>query len=154
ARGTGCVLRSTAGAAGRASDVLRDQLRPQLSAMPALWEASQRIITALEAGTPVDPLPTEVQAVPPLMQLFRPSVQPYLISWLKYTPSKELAALSLPVLILQGTTDIQVSVDEANALKAAKPDAELIVVEGMNHVMKLPPPDRCRNAPPYATPNL
>jgi fermentation-respiration switch protein FrsA (DUF1100 family) len=81
-------------------------------------------------------------------------VQPYLISWFKYVPSTEVATLSMPVVILQGTTDIQVPVDEAKALKAAKPDAELILVEGMNHVMKHAPADRMANMATYADPNL
>ena len=65
-------------------------------------------------------------------------------------PSVEIAALSVPVLILQGTTDIQVSVDEAKGLKAARPDAELILVDGMNHVMKHAPADRTQNVATYS----
>ena len=58
------------------------------------------------------------------------------------------------MLLLQGTTDIQVSVDEAKALKAAKPDAELILIEGMNHVMKRAPADPAQNVATYSNPEL
>jgi len=81
-------------------------------------------------------------------------VQPYLISWFKYTPSIEIAKLTVPVLIVQGGTDIQVGVDEAKALKAAKPDAQLVVVDGMNHVLKHAPADRAANVAAYLDPTL
>jgi len=152
ARADGFV--SIAGVAHRASEVLRDQLRPQIGTMPALWEGSEAILASLDAGKVVDPLPTAIQAVPPLASLYRPSVQPYMISWLKYVPSAEIARLSIPVLLIQGTTDLQVSVDEAKALKAAKPDAELILVDGMNHVLKPAPADRTGNMATYSNPDL
>lgn len=148
------VFVSIAGAGHRASDLIRDQLRPQLGSMPALWQASDAILTSLDQGTVVDPLPAAIQAIPGLVTLFRPSVQPYLISWFKYVPSVEIARLGMPVLILQGTTDIQVSVDEAKALKAAKPDADLVLIEGMNHVMKAAPLDRAQNTAAYSNPDL
>jgi alpha-beta hydrolase superfamily lysophospholipase len=145
---------SIAGVAHRASEVLRDQLRPQIGALPALWDGNETILASLERGVVVDALPPAVQAVPAIAQLYRPSVQPYLISWFKFVPSSEIAALSVPVLILQGTTDIQVSVDEAKGLKAARPDAELILVDGMNHVMKHAPADRMQNVATYSNPDL
>jgi pimeloyl-ACP methyl ester carboxylesterase len=145
---------SIAGPARRASIVMRDQLRPQLGATPALWEGSETVLAMLEAGSLVTPLPLAIRSVPSLASLYRPSVQPYLISWFKYVPSSQLAALTIPVVILQGTTDLQVSVDEAKALKAAKPDAELIVIDGMNHVMKRAPADPAENIAAYGNPDL
>jgi hypothetical protein len=127
---------SIAGVAKPAGQVIRDQLRPQIGSMEALWQQNESILSSLEAGNPVDPLPSPLATIPGLASLYRPSVQPYLISWFKYTPSSEIAALSVPVLILQGTTDIQVSTAEAQALKARAPGATLVLVDGMNHVLK------------------
>ena len=127
---------SIAGLAKPAGQILRDQLRPQIGSMAELWQQNETILTSLEAGKTVDPLPAPFAAVPGLAALYRPSVQPYLISWLKYTPSMEIAKLSMPILILQGTTDIQVTPAEARALKAAVPNAQLVVIDGMNHVLK------------------
>ncbi|HKE36190.1 MAG TPA: hypothetical protein VKB39_02070, partial [Candidatus Baltobacteraceae bacterium] len=76
---------------------------------------------------------------PELAGLFRPSVQPFVISYMKYDPAKEIAKLSLPVTIVQGTADEQVTMDDANALKAADPSAKLVVIAGMNHLLKRPP---------------
>ena len=145
---------SIAGVAHRASDVLRDQLRPQIGAMPALWGGSEAVLAALESGKTMAPLPPAIQAVPALAQLYRPSVQPYLISWLRYVPSKVLSNLAIPVLLIQGTNDVQVSVDEAKALNAAKSDAKLLLVDGMNHVMKSAPADRLSNIATYSKPDL
>lgn len=137
---------SIAGVARRASKVLRDQLRPQLP--PELWEESERILAALEVGQTIDSVPDE------LLPLYRPSVQPYLISWFRYMPAEEIAQLVVPVLIVQGTTDMQVSVVEAEALKRAKPDAGLLIVDGMNHVLKLVPTDPARQQASYSDPTL
>jgi uncharacterized protein len=138
---------SIAAPAQKASDILRDQLlRSQIP--EDLWQESERILAALEQGNTVDSIPDE------LMLLYRPSVQPFLISWFGYTPTEEIQSLTMPVLITQGTTDIQVPVSEAEALKAAKPDAELIIVEGMNHVLKAVPSDLDRQDASYSDPTL
>ncbi len=140
------ALVSLAGIARRASDVLRDQLRPQLT--PELWQANERILAELEAGRTTDAVPGA------LLALYRPSVQPYLISWFRYVPAAEISRLRIPTLIAQGTTDIQVGVGEAQALKAARPDAELLVVEGMNHVLKLVPAAPEAQRASYSDPTL
>ena len=139
---------SIAGVARRPTDALRDQLRPTLGPMPKLWEASEAILKALESGETVDTVPAE------LATLYRPSVQPYLISWFKYTPSVEIARLKAPTLLLQGTTDLQVGVAEAEALSKARPDATLKIIEGMNHVLKAAPADRAANMATYTNPDL
>ena len=137
---------SIAGVARRASEVLRDQLRPQLP--PDLWQQSERILAALEAGRTADSVPA------PLLALYRPSVQPYLISWFRYTPTEEITCVPGPVLIAQGTTDIQVDVAEAEALKRARPEAELLIVWGMNHVLKLVAANALAQQASYSDPSL
>lgn len=152
ARADGFV--SISGVASRASDVLRAQLKPQLASLPALAAASESVLKSLEAGQTVSPLPQPIPMVPGLASLYRASVQPYLISWFRYDPAKEFAMLTRPALVIQGTTDIQVSVDEAKALAAAKPDATLKIVDGMNHVLKMAPADRAANVATYTQPDL
>lgn len=146
ARADGFV--SIAGISSRLSDVLREQMRPQLAALPALAETNESILKSLEAGKTVADVPQILAA------LYRPSVQPYLISTFRYDPAKEFAMLTRPALILQGTTDIQVSVAEAKGLAAAKPDATLTIIDGMNHILKMAPPERLANAATYAKPDL
>jgi pimeloyl-ACP methyl ester carboxylesterase len=88
------------------------------------------------------------------MVVYRPSIQPYMISWMKYAPADHLARLRMPVLIVQGTTDIQVGVEQAQALKAARPDAQLVVIPGMNHVLKAVAADVANPVASYADPSL
>lgn len=91
---------------------------------------------------------------PGLYALFRPSVQPYLISWFKYDPGKEIAKLHKPVLIIQGTTDIQVGVKDAEILAQSNQNAEKKIIRGMNHIFKEADIDRVKNLSTYNQPEL
>jgi fermentation-respiration switch protein FrsA (DUF1100 family) len=104
----------------------------------------------LEAGRTVADTP------PALAALFRPSVQPYLISWLPLDPAVLIAAYGGPVFIGQGTADIQVGVADAQALAAAAaaPQATLKLWDGVNHVLKTAPADRAANIAAYSNPDL
>ncbi|RUA12360.1 MAG: alpha/beta hydrolase [Flavobacteriia bacterium] len=136
---------SIAGAGMPAGDVVREQLKNQ----PAIvTDAALPILDSLEQGKTVKDVP------PMLAGLFRMSVQPYIISWFKYDPRKEIAKLDIPVLIVQGTTDIQVSLKDAENLKKANPKAELKVIEGMNHIFKEAEADRMKNMQTYSQPDL
>ncbi|MEY8019537.1 alpha/beta hydrolase [Muriicola sp. SD30] len=136
---------SLAGVGRPAADILREQLSPQ---PPAVTAMTDPIITTLEQGQTVDSIN------PMLNSLFRPSVQPYLISWFKYNPAEEIAKLDCPVLVLQGTTDIQVKVKDAEMLVSAKPEAKKVIIDGMNHVLKEAPMDRMENIESYNNPTL
>jgi len=137
---------SVAGPADRASAGLRRQLAGRLP--QALAARNEAILAALDAGQRVDDVPAA------LMALYRPSVQPYLISWLRYSPADELARLTIPCLVVQGDTDIQVEVADARALQAARRDCSLQIVPGMNHVLKPVPADEARQLASYADPTL
>jgi pimeloyl-ACP methyl ester carboxylesterase len=137
---------SIAGAGRAAGDILRTQLAGKLP--PELATQSDAILKNLEAGKTTENPPAELAA------LYRASVQPYLISWFRYDPAKSIAALTVPVLIVQGTTDLQVSVDDAKRLAAANAKAKLLIVEGMNHVLKEVSPDREKQMASYSDPNL
>ncbi len=55
-------------------------------------------------------------------------MQGFLIDAFSYDPAALLARTAKPVLILQGGRDLQVSVADAERLKAAKPDVELRIL--------------------------
>lgn len=137
---------SLAGPADDAATGIRTQLTGKLP--PELAQESERILTALEKGQQVE------QVSPALAALYRPSVQPYLISWFRHKPSAILATLTMPVLVVQGDTDIQVGVDQARLLKDAQPRAHLVIVPGMNHVLKQVPADMSRQIASYSDPAL
>lgn len=110
---------------------------------PELATALDSMLMRLKNGEKLDTVPTY------LLALLRPSVQPYMASWMKYNPCEEIQKLSIPTLILQGTTDIQVEAKEAEALKKCNPKAELSMVSGMNHILKEAPADRTKNMATY-----
>ncbi|HVI44005.1 MAG TPA: alpha/beta fold hydrolase [Chitinophaga sp.] len=89
-----------------------------------------------------------------LAMYFRNSVQPYMISIMKYNPQQEIKKLHTPVLILQGTTDLQVTIHDAELLKQAAPKAILKKIDGMNHVLKTAPMDKAANLATYNKPDL
>jgi pimeloyl-ACP methyl ester carboxylesterase len=109
-------------------ELLREQLKKNLSA--DLYKTSEEIIKELEAGHAVKEVPKS------LASLFRPSVQPYLISAFKYDPAKLIAELKCPVEVVSGSTDIQVMPIDAERLGEANPGAKVVTVKGMNHVLK------------------
>jgi hypothetical protein len=71
-----------------------------------------------------------------LVALFRPSVQPYLISWFKYDPCVEISKLKIPILIVGGTTDIQVGIKDAELLSRANKESIVVTIANMNHILK------------------
>jgi uncharacterized protein len=128
---TARALVSLEGAGRPAPAVLREQLKRNLT--PKLYAKADAVIHTLEQGK-LSPNPP-----PELDLLFRESVQPYLISWFKYDPAQEIAKVRIPVTIVQGTADVQVSMDDERTLARANPAARVVIVEGMNHVLKHEP---------------
>ena len=145
-RADAAALISLSGSARPVDQVIREQLARSLP--PPLMLRSNQILDSLKAGH------TDADVPAPLQPIFRPSVQPYLISLFRQDPAKAFAQLKMPALIVQGSNDMQVGVGDAQALKAAKPDAELVVIEGMNHVMRIVPADVKRQLASYKDPNL
>lgn len=132
-----------------AADVLRRQLTaPSIVIPQGLLAEIQAIMKSLEASNTVETVSSELAAQ------YRLSVQPYLISWFKYDPAVELAKLSLPTLIVQGTNDLQVTINDANRLAASREEISLIKINGMNHVLKVAPKDREGNFATYTKPLL
>lgn len=138
---------SIAGAGRRISDVIEEQLDAR-GISPAMASEVAQYNRSLLAGQTV-PSPD-----PQLNMLFRPSVQPYLISWYKYDPAAEIAKLTIPVLIVQGTTDLQVNANDANRLATADPRAKLAMIQGMNHFLRVAPDDPVQNLKTYDDPTL
>ncbi|MBA1272850.1 alpha/beta hydrolase [Stutzerimonas azotifigens] len=137
---------SIAGTGEPVDILLRDQLQGRLP--PPLLATSFYLLDELKAGRQHADIPQPLQA------LFRPSVQPYLISLFRQDPAAAFAALQMPALIIQGRHDIQVSVADAQALQRAKPDAELALIDGMNHVLRIVPAERNLQMASYNDPSL
>jgi pimeloyl-ACP methyl ester carboxylesterase len=145
---SGIPFISIAGPADDAATVIHRQLQGRLP--PELAEANELILISLKEGQAVSDLPA------PLASLYRPSVQPYMISWIRYDPSVAIAQLppQSPCLILQGTTDVQVTWSDAEALHAANPACAMNIIGGMNHIMKAVPDDEQQQIASYSDPSL
>lgn len=136
---------SLAGAGSPIDEVLEFQIGQN---SPQFLEETKTILAELRKGNTV----TEMS--PSLASLFRPSVQPYMISWIKYNPQQEIKKLKkIPVMIINGSADLQVQVSEAEALKQAKPDAKYLIIQDMNHVFKTVK-DMAENQNSYVNPDL
>jgi pimeloyl-ACP methyl ester carboxylesterase len=145
-----CGVVLVSGAGRRLSDVIREQLRSNPANAPVLDSAMQAL-DSLDRGQHVDV--TNIN--PALLPLFRPQVQDFLIDMFRHDPAKLAASLKLPLLIVQGERDLQVSVGDAKALAAAQPKARLVLVPAMNHVLKdVASDDRAANMATYADPSL
>lgn len=137
---------SIAGAGKAAQAKIMEQLKPQFP--KETLDKAEKVIKSLEQGQTSDSI------APTLSSLFRKSVQPYLISWFRYNPQTEIAKLLIPTLILQGTTDIQINLEDAKLLSVGKPDAKLVIIDGMNHVLKEVGNDRDEQISSYSSPKL
>lgn len=125
-------------------------IKEQLSTQPqTIKDAAYHMLDKLKKGETVFDVPQS------LYSLFRPSVQPYMISWMKYNPQEEIKKLTIPVLIIQGSTDIQVLEKDAQLLAQSQPKAQLKIIENMNHVLKdCNSVDKKIQMPVYSNPEL
>lgn len=145
-----CGLILLAGAGRPLGTVLMDQLRANPANAPLL-PAAEKAVANLSAGKRVDP--TELPQ--PLLPLFHPSVQGFLIDAFGRDPARLIATVRKPILILQGDRDIQVGVDDAKRLAAAQPSARLQILADTNHVLKtVTRNDRQANVITYTNPDL
>jgi len=145
-----CGLLLVASVARNLGDVLRAQLAANPANAPLLPEIDA-IIAKLKAGESVPAAGMN----PALVLLFAPQVQSFLGSVFRQEPAELIAAHDLPVLILNGTADLQTPAADARALASARPDATLVIVERVNHVLKQVPDDtRAANLATYADPDL
>jgi pimeloyl-ACP methyl ester carboxylesterase len=115
---------------GRPSDkILHEQLDRNLPAEDK--PAAFAVLDNLAAGRPLGDVP------PKLKSLFRPSLEAYWRSEEAVDPAALAAKLKIPVLILQGDADVQISLADAQALARARPDATLKIEAGVNHSQRV-----------------
>ena len=139
-------LVSLAGSGRPIGQLIIEQTKDKLT--PDQLSQLSKAIADLEAGVLPGPL------APPLDQVLATEIQPYMITWAKWDPATELSKMNVPALIVQGTTDRQVSVDHAQALVAAKPDAQLLMVENMSHTLKQSTWDYFQQKAAYTDPSV
>ena len=118
---------SIAGAGREIDDVIVFQLEKQA---PELKDNARQAFDDLRVNG------VALNYSPELSSIFRPSLQSFMFSWMKYNPQTEIAKLDIPILIINGDKDIQVQVSEAEKLKDAHSKAQLVIIKNMNHIFK------------------
>lgn len=145
-----CGVILVSGVGRRLSDVIREQLRANPANAPLL-DSAMTALDSLERGRHVDASGMH----PALQRLFAPQVQDFLIDMFRQEPAKLAAWVKVPMLIVQGERDLQVSTADARALAAVQPKARLVLLPKMNHVLKdVDSDDRAANLATYAEPSL
>ena len=106
---------SLAGAGQNIGDVIVDQVTKMA---PKLGEEAQKVVDKLKKGETTTEYPQALASV------FSLDLQPFMINWMQYNPTEIISELKIPVLIINGTKDLQVSEDEAQLLKSSNVNLE------------------------------
>ena len=147
---------SLAGAGRPFDEVLTEQMEMAVRSKQLSQSAvaSMRAVLAeLRAGRPVSTRPPNI---PDSLWtgLFQPRAQEYLISIIRFDPVAELAKLNgVRVLVVRGTTDLMGGTDDPARLAAAA-GVKPVIIEGMNHELKLAPLDPGANDKASEDPRL
>lgn len=131
---------SIAGAGQPIDEVITEQVT---KTAPMFTEDTKRVFGILKEGNTTDDFP------PALASIFNKQIQPFMMSWMRYNPQIEIAKLTMPILIVNGTKDLQVSVAEAELLRKSAPKAEFKIIEKMNHVLFTIEGDDLENSKSY-----
>jgi len=131
---------SLAGAGNNIGDVLVEQVTKMA---PKLGEEAQKVVNKLKAGETTTDYPNA------LVSIFGPNVQAFMMNWMQYNPTLLIKELQIPMLIVNGTKDLQVSETEAKLLKEANDKAQLVIIENMNHVLFEIEGDELENSKSY-----
>ncbi|HXG71862.1 MAG TPA: alpha/beta fold hydrolase [Gemmatimonadaceae bacterium] len=117
-----------AGAGRNILVIMREQLAKQLSGVEMTkWDTA---VVRFQRGED----PGDVN--PALKGFFQPQMRKFMTTWIAYEPAEEMARVGVPVLIVHGALDVQVSEADAQALMAAQPAAKLVIIPKANHVFR------------------
>ena len=137
---------SLSGLSEDAGKTISKQITKQL---PALKTEVNQKLDSLRSGFIVK------QYNPLLVSIFNPQTQPLLASYINYDPVAEISKLTIPALIINGSNDVQVTLEDAMRLHSGNSMANILIVDGMNHVLKtIPDGDIAANMASYYNPNL
>lgn len=131
---------SLAGSAKSIDNVILDQIE---QTVPGLSAESQIAFQKLKEGQ------TTTNYPPALESIFSIDNQSFMSSWIKYNPVEQISELKIPTLIINGTKDLQVPVEEAQLLQEASIEGSLLLIENMNHVMFTIEGDDLENSKSY-----
>lgn len=117
---------SLSGAGKTIDEVIIDQIN---KTAPMFNKDAERVFSILKKGDTTEDYPIA------LASIFNKEVQLFMTSWMHYNPQEEIKKLQIPILIINGSKDLQVSIEEAHLLKAAVKNAQIEIIEKMNHIL-------------------
>jgi len=124
-------LVSLEGAGQRRSEVLSEQIEMQFKSQPQIVETAEKYIAQLSQGKIIDEMMPQK-----LYSYFPPNLNRFFISWFKFNPQIEIAKLTIPILIVQGTADSQIAENNATLLENSNSNARKVLITNMNHVFR------------------
>lgn len=139
---------SIAGPSLSIDETLLMQIKANPYNPPQLVDEAKNITASLKKGVEVEEVSTYLQSV------YRPSIQSFMMSWMKYDPTEEISKLDMPVLVIHGSTDLQVKIEDAQRLQISNELAEIEIIKGMNHVLKDATAKPIENNATYSDPKL
>ena len=110
---------------------------------PMFLEDTKRVLSVMRNGQ------TTADYPPALASIFNLDIQPFMMNWMQYNPAQILSETSIPSLIISGTKDLQVGIEEAKLLQKNTQNGALVIVENMNHVLVKIEGDDLENAKSY-----
>jgi hypothetical protein len=131
---------SLSGAGQSIDKVIIDQVQ---KTAPMYTPDTKRVFDIMRQGKTTPDYP------PALSSIFNIEIQPFMMNWMRYNPQEVIKSLDIPILIINGIKDLQVSVEEANLLKEVSLQAELKIIDKMNHVLFIIEGDDLENAKSY-----
>ncbi|MDO6597589.1 alpha/beta hydrolase [Oceanihabitans sp. 2_MG-2023] len=131
---------SLAGAGQSIDAVIQEQIEKN---MATYTEDSKRVFAILKENKTTTDYP------PALASVFDISLQPFMSNWIQYNPTEKIKELNIPILIINGTKDLQVTTAEATLLKEANLKAEIKIIENMNHILFTIAGDALENSKSY-----
>ena len=131
---------SLAGAGKSINEIIIEQVT---KTAPIFIDDTKRVFEVLKSGNTTDDFPVALSSI------FNKDIQPFMINWMQYNPQDEINKLEMPCLIINGTKDLQVTVDEAKLLSEAALKTSLKIIENMNHVLFIIEGDDLENSKSY-----
>ncbi|PWK18744.1 alpha/beta hydrolase [Xanthomarina spongicola] len=117
---------SIAGSGKSIDQVILEQIK---LTVPGLEEESKIAFQILKEGK------TTTNYPPALESIFSLENQSFVSSWMQYNPQEIISELNISTLVINGTKDLQVPIEEAQLLKEASQNGSVLILENMNHVM-------------------
>lgn len=131
---------SLAGAGKPIDEVIIDQVT---NTAPIFTDDTKRVFSILKDGKTTTDYPRALESI------FNLDTQPFMMSWMSYNPQEEIRDLEIPILIINGTKDLQVSEEEANLLHSANSNSTLKIIQKMNHILVPIEGDTLENSKSY-----